>query len=258
MILQPVNLFFQVHGQGEPLIILHGLLGSSANWTTTCELLGRQFQVISVDLRNHGNSPHCNEFNFQVMVEDLKYLLERQNLQQAIVLGHSFGGRVAMEFADRYPEMVSKLIVVDVAPKAYPPVHNDLIDALLAVDLDKYASVREVVSALAVAIPSQQMRNFLAKSIYLSSKRGLCCKANLLAIRENMDKLCDSNDFKNSYIKPVLFITGELSDYVLSDDEVTIRKIYPHCQFETILGAGHWVHIDAKSNFIDAVSKFAT
>jgi len=256
MIPQPVKLFYQAHGQGEPLVVIHGLLGSSSNWSTTSELLGRRLQVFAVDLRNHGNTPHSNEFSFDSMAEDLKYFMESQNLRQAMILGHSLGGRVAMEFADRYPEMVSKLIVVDVAPKAYPPIHNEMIDAMLALDLGMYESAKEVVVALAAAVPSIQVRNFLTKNISRLSNGRLCWKVNLQAIRDNIDILGCSTNFKNSYLKPVLFIRGELSDYVLEEDESTIWSEYPHAQIAPIAGAGHWVHIDAKERFIETVLKF--
>ena len=256
MIPHPVKLFFQTHGQGEPLIILHGLLGSSSNWSATSELLGRRLQIFTVDLRNHGNSPHAADFSFYSMAEDLKFFMKCQNMRQAIVLGHSLGGKVAMEFADHYPEMVSKLIVVDVAPKAYAPIHNAMIDAMISLDLSMYDSAKGVIAALATAVPSLQVRNFLAKNINRLSTGGLRWKVNLQAIRDNMNSLSSSTNFNKSYLKPVLFIRGELSDYILEGDESSIRNIYPHAQIVTIAGAGHWVHIDAKDSFLDTVLKF--
>lgn len=254
--MQPVKLFFQTYGLGAPLIILHGLLGSSSNWSTTGRLLGRQLQVFAVDLRNHGNSPHASCFNFDVMTEDLNCFMEDQNLQHATVLGHSLGGRVAMEFADRYPEKVDKLIVVDVAPKVYASTHKELIDAMMAIDLGMYESAKEVVAALATDIPPLQVRNFLAKNIYRLPTGSLAWKVNLRAIRDNYAGLCGSTIFKDRYVKPVLFVCGELSDYILEEDKAIIRKIYPHAQIASIAGAGHWVHIDAKDIFIDTVLKF--
>lgn len=253
---QPIKLFCQTYGQGEPLIILHGLLGSSSNWSTTSELLGKRLHVFAVDLRNHGNSPHATDFDFHSMSEDLKFFMEGQNIRQAIVLGHSLGGRVAMEFADRYPELVCRLIIVDVAPKAYASTHNTMIDAMMALDLSMYKSAKEITATLASAVPSMQVRNFLAKNINRLSNGSLCWKVNLQAIRDNIDSLSCSTNFKNSYLKPVLFIRGEWSDYVLKEDEPTIRNIYPHAQIASIAGAGHWVHIDAKDRFIDTVLKF--
>lgn len=253
----PIKLFYKSHGNGPPIIILHGLLGSSSNWSTTADLLGKHLQVFAVDLRNHGNSPHARDFDFNSMVADLKIFMENQNMRQAIILGHSLGGRVAMEFADQYPAMVDKLIIVDVAPKSYPPTHKAMLDVLLAIDLNTYETAKDVVDALAKAIPSLQLRNFLAKNIYRMPDGLLGWKVNLRAIRDNYDSLCVSTDFKNSYEKPVLFIRGELSDYICAEDEPVIRKIYPQSKIKTIAGAGHWVHIDSKNSFLYTVLNFA-
>lgn len=258
MIPKPVKLYFKSCGQGEPIIILHGLLGSSSNWSTTSELLGRQLQVFTVDLRNHGNSPHATDFSFCSMAEDLKYFMECQYLSQAILMGHSLGGRIAMEFADRYPEMVSKLIVVDVAPKAYAPTtHNAMIDAMIALNLNMYDSTKEVAAALAEVVPSLQVRNFLVKNIFCSPNGNLFWKVNLKAIRDNIDSLSCSTSFNSNYMKPVLFIRGELSDYVLEEDKHIVMNIYPQAQIVTVAGAGHWVHVDAKNKLLAAVNKFA-
>lgn len=255
---QHVKLSFKTYGQGEPLVILHGLLGSSSNWSYTSELLGAQLKVFTVDLRNHGNSPHDPDFSFFSMAEDLKHFLESQNVPEAILLGHSLGGRIAMEFADRYPEMVSKMIVVDVAPKAYASTHNAMIDALLALELGMYKSTKEVVIALEATVPSMQLRKFLVKNISCTPQGNLIWKVNLQAIRDNIDSLSCKTNFKNCYINPVLFIRGELSDYLLEEDELTIRGIYPHAKIARIAGAGHWVHIDSKDHFIETVLKFTT
>jgi pimeloyl-ACP methyl ester carboxylesterase len=252
----PVNLYCETQGQGDPLIIIHGLLGSSSNWSKTSELLGKRLQVFTLDLRNHGNSPHSTEFDFISIVEDLKLFMESRNLRHAAILGHSFGGKVAMEFADHYPEMVDKLIIVDVAPKAYVPTHKALVEAMLALDLAKYKNINEVVNALASAIPSLQIRNFQAKNLIRLATGGLSWKVNLRAIRDNINVLSEGTALKNCFRKPSLFIRGELSDYILDEDEVGIRNMYPCAEIVTVEGAGHWVHIDARESFVDIILKY--
>jgi len=252
----PVNLYCETRGQGDPLIILHGLLGSSSNWSKTGELLAKRLQVFTLDLRNHGNSPHSSVFDFTSMVEDLKLFMESRNLRHAAILGHSLGGKVAMEFADRHPEMVAKLIIVDVAPKAYVSTHKAMVEAMMALDPAKYRNMNEVVTALASAIPSLQIRNFLAKNLIRLPSGDLSWKVNLRAIRDNIDVLSEAAVLKSRFGKPTLFIRGALSDYILDDDETGIRKIYPCAEIVTVEGAGHWVHIDARGIFIDIILKY--
>jgi pimeloyl-ACP methyl ester carboxylesterase len=250
-----VKLYFECHGQGDPIIILHGLLGSSSNWSATSAMLGKRLQVFTLDLRNHGNSPHTSEFDYPSMAEDLKSFMDTQGLRQATILGHSLGGKIAMVFADRYPEMIDKMIIVDIAPKAYPVDHKALIEAMLDVDLNIYNKVKEVVAALATAIPSIQVRNFLAKNLRKQDS-SFSWKVNLRAIRDNLDRLSERISLRNSFDKPVLFIRGDLSDYILEEDKASLCRIYPRAEIATIEGAGHWVHIDAKNSFVDKVWNF--
>jgi esterase len=252
---EQVKLYFECRGQGEPIIILHGLLGSSSNWSATSTMLGTQLQVFTLDLRNHGNSPHTSEFDYLSMAEDMKSFMDTQGLRHATILGHSLGGKVAMVFADRYPEMVDKMIIVDIAPKAYPVAHKALIEAMLAVDLNIYSKVNEVVAALATAIPSIQVRNFLAKNLRKQDSNFIW-KVNLRAVRDNINRLSERISLRNSFEQPVLFIRGNLSDYILEEDKASLCRIYPRAEIATIDGAGHWVHIDAKKSFVDKVLNF--
>lgn len=259
MTAKPIELYCQTYGQGAPLIILHGLLGSSSNWTMTSQLLGRQQRVFAVDLRNHGKSPHSMEFNFPVMCEDLKHFIETRNLRQPAILGHSIGGKVAMAFADLYPEMIDRIIIVDVAPKPYPETGKvivDALDAMLALNLDLCQGVNDVVDVLATAIPSLELRAFLAKNLRKLPTGNLGWTLNLRGIRDNIDILSEGPILKNRYRGPVLFVRGELSDYIQDEDEAKIRETYPCAEISTVAGAGHWVHIDNRNNFLEAVLSF--
>jgi len=218
-------------------------------------MLGKRLQVFTLDLRNHGNSPHSSEFDYPSMAEDVKSFMDTQGLRHATILGHSLGGKVAMVFADLYPEMVDKMIIVDIAPKTYPVVHKALIETMLAVDLNIYNKVNDVVTALATSIPSIQVRNFLVKNLRKQDS-SFSWKVNLQAIRDNIDRLSERISFRNSFEKPVLFIRGHLSDYILEEDKASLYKIYPRAEIVTIEGAGHWVHIDAKNSFVNKVWNF--
>jgi len=161
-----------------------------------------------------------------------------------------------MEFADRYPEMVDKLIVVDVAPKAYVQTHKAMVEVMMSLDLAKYKNINEVVNALASAIPSLQIRNFLAKNLIRLATGSMSWKVNLQAIRDNIGVLSEGTVLKGRFGKQALFVRGELSDYILDADEAGIRKIYPCAEIVTVEGAGHWVHIDARDSFVNVILKY--
>ena len=160
-----MQLYYQTYGAGFPLIILHGLFGSSDNWQPVAKKLGEQFQVFTPDLRNHDRSPHSEEFSYPLMAEDLREFMEQRALVRTHMLGHSMGGKAAMEFALRHPALVAKLIVVDMAPKAYPPVHVPLFEAMLALDLASFRERGEINAALTPKISNTQVRQFLLKNI---------------------------------------------------------------------------------------------
>src|SRR4051812_47077540 len=162
-----MKLFFREAGEGQPLIILHGLFGQSDNWNT----LAKQFaennlKVFTVDLRNHGLSPHSEEWNYKVMSEDILELINDNNLQDSIILGHSMGGKVAMQLAIDHPEALNKLIIADMAPKFYPILHQKIIEGLQSVDFTKVKTRKEVESKLSEYIHDFGTKQFLLKNIY--------------------------------------------------------------------------------------------
>ncbi len=251
------GLFYRKLGQGQPLVIMHGLFGQSDNWNT----LGKQFaekgfEVYIVDLRNHGLSPHNDVWNYQAMSDDILELINENNLQRVILLGHSMGGKVAMHFAIQHQELLYKLIIVDIAPKYYPPDHNDVLEALNAVDFNVVKTRKEVELILSKHIADFATRQFLLKNIYWKENAELDWRFNLKVITEqieNVGELTASNTICNV---PTLFIRGELSHYILDEDVNQIHSIFSSVTLETIAGAGHWVHAEKPKEFFECVMRF--
>jgi len=251
-----MQLHYQRFGEGAPLLILHGLFGSLDNWQTVSRLLGESYQAISVDLRNHGRSPHSEAFGYEVMAEDLLELMTSRKLPKISLLGHSMGGKLAMHFALNHPELVEKLIVVDMAPREYPPLHADIFKALLSVDLTQFRERHEVESALAPAIPQMAVRNWLLKNIGRDDQGGLKWKMNLPVIHRNYSALNQAIPPGKSFPGPVLFIKGGQSDYIQESDIPLILPLFPRTTFKTITGAGHWVHAEAPEALVTFVKRF--
>src|SRR5438445_11207875 len=158
-----MQLHFESHGNSPPLIVLHGLFGSLENWRSMTRRLGESFSVVAIDQRNHGRSPHSGEMSYPLMAEDLREFMTQQHLKTSHLLGHSMGGKTAMQFALRYPESVERLVIADMAPKAYRATQKEMIQALLALDLSKFGGRKEIELALAGPIPDLTVRQFLLK-----------------------------------------------------------------------------------------------
>src|SRR4029434_4443614 len=184
-----MNLAFEVVGTGRPLILLHGLLGSADNWRSMSRRLGAHYKVLAVDLRNHGRSPHSDIFDHDVMVADLREFVEQQALRRIMLLGHSLGGKVAMQFAIDYSEQVDRLVIVDIAPKPYEPSQSYLLKSMRALDLTRYKSFADVDVALVSKVSSESLRQFLLKNLTRDEKGRLRWKIHLEAIDQKYDKL---------------------------------------------------------------------
>jgi len=251
-----MRLNFQVQGEGFPLIILHGFLGSSDNWQVASNRLAERYKVYSLDLRNHGSSPHSDIMNYTVMSEDVCDFMDDCGLSSSFVLGHSMGGKVAMQFATEFPNKVETLIVVDIAPKTYQPSHRPMLNALLSLDLKIYKSFGEVDAALAAAIPDASLRQFLLKNLTRDKDGRLTWKIDLEAIERNYDYLAAAIAPRQKFNRPACFIRGGRSDYIPDDDISLIRKTFPQAEIKTIPNAGHWVHADAPEEFLKIVTDF--
>lgn len=249
-----MQLHYQRIGDGEPLILLHGLFGSSDNWGAIAKHLSKTHNVISVDLRNHGKSPHHHAQSYVDMASDLVELCNELDLHNIHLLGHSLGGKVAMQFATTHPDRLDKLIVVDMAMRSYEDEHTHLIDAMLAVDLGRMQNRSEVDKALSLAIPNVMIRQFLLMNL-IKSDTHLQWRINLPALKENYSLLTEAIETPTQFDKPSLFIRGERSDYIREDDIAQIKNTFTQSQFVS-LPAGHWVHAEQQEPFIEAILNF--
>lgn len=258
-----MKLFFRRYGiEGDqPLIILHGLFGISDNWVTYGRRIADEgFNVIIPDQRNHGMSPHSDVFNYLAMTDDLFQFIEEENIKQPILLGHSMGGKVAMRFALEYPDIVKKLIVVDISLKAYGdrPHHRNIIEAMQSVELDTLKSRQEVEEHLKLRVKEIRIRQFLMKNLHWRDKDSLEWRINLSGISQNLNQMFDAIETSETFNKPTLFIRGGASDYILPEDFPQIRWNFPYAEILTIEGASHWVHAEAFEQFYLITSGFLT
>ncbi len=251
-----MHLHYETYGQGHPLIILHGLFGTQENWRTLSKAFAQQFQVFALDQRNHGRSPHSEVFTYEAMSEDLHEFMQAHRLTSAHVLGHSMGGKVAMRFAVTYPELVDTLVVVDIAPKVYPPGHDDVFAGLYALDLPTLRSRHDADTALAHHLPDLVLRQFLLKNLERTESGAFRWRINLDGIRENYAEMLKGFDLTGTYTKPSLFIRGADSGYIKESDLLTIREIFPRARLVSIPGTGHWVHAEAPREFARIVVAF--
>lgn len=252
-----MKLHSNILGEGHPLLILHGFLGMNDNWKTLGnDFAEAGFEVHLIDQRNHGRSPHSEVFNYLELAKDVKEYIDNYSLKNVILIGHSMGGKTAMTAAALFPHLVEKLIVVDIAPKYYPPHHQKILEGLKAVDEAKLASRGDADELLAKYVKEKAVRMFLLKNLHWKSKELLGLRLNLEVLIKNTEELGASISSDLSYSKPTLFIKGEKSDYISSEDNVLIKKHFPQAEIVTIPKAGHWVHAENKSAFYDAVIKF--
>ncbi|WP_282132136.1 alpha/beta fold hydrolase [Cellulophaga baltica] len=242
----------QILGSGKPLIILHGFLGMSDNWKT----LGNQysengFEVHLVDQRNHGKSFQSDRFNYDVLAEDLLHYMAHHMIDTTILLGHSMGGKTAMLFACTYPEKVEKLLIADIAPKYYPPHHQEIINALNAIDLETLSSRTDADTALKKHIRDFGTRQFLLKNLYWREKGKLDFRFNLKVLSERMEEVGENINNTDSYAGPTLFLRGDRSEYIALEDYPEIKRHFPEAQVAEIKNAGHWLHAENPKQFYE-------
>lgn len=250
-------LFFRESGQGQSMIILHGLFGSSDNWFTLAKTFSELYKVYLIDQRNHGQSPHSSEFNYKLLTEDLEDFLSTHAIVDPIVMGHSMGGKTAMNLAVKRPGLISKLIVVDIVPKSYPVHHDHILDGMDAIDLERISSRIEADQILSQNISEPDVRQFLLKNLSRKSTGGFEWKINLKAIENHIEEIGEGMQYLGKFDKPTLFIKGARSNYYAPGDEAMIKSIFPQAIFSTI-DTGHWVQAEKPIEFADAVIQFLT
>lgn len=254
-----MKLFYRTLGEGKPLIIMHGLFGISDNWVTFGKKIAKLgYQVFIPDQRNHGQSPHSNTFNYLALTDDLYDFIEENEIENPILLGHSMGGKVSIRFTLENPELISKLIVVDISLREYPKreSHEKIINAMRRIDFEMVNSRKEVEMLLSERLTDIRLRQFILKNLYWESKEKLAWRINFEAICDNLDELFDGVDTIDTFEKPTLFVKGGLSDYILEEDIPIINYNFPKVQITTIENTSHWVHAEAPEKFYKIVTDF--
>lgn len=250
-----MKLFYRELGQGPSMIILHGLFGSSDNWYALSKEFAAHFHVYVPDLRNHGLSPHSADMNYPLMVDDLKEFIDTHHIQSPIIIGHSMGGKVAMNFAIKYPDSLAQLIVVDIAPKAYPVHHEAILRGLKAIDPKQLTSRKEADDILREYVPEPAVRQFLLKNLARNEQQEFIWRPHIAALNAHIEEMGADLKYTGQFPKPSLFIKGSQSDYILEEDKEKIFKLFPDAVFST-LPTGHWVQAENPGEFVKAVYEF--
>jgi pimeloyl-ACP methyl ester carboxylesterase len=251
-----MELFYRMHGEGEPLIILHGLLGSSDNWQNLAKRFSSSFRVYTPDLRNHGQSPHHDKMDFNVLNEDLLEFIQRMELSEINIIGHSLGGKTAMNFALKNPGSVKNLVIVDIGPWYYDVVHDRYIDSMLKLDLESFSRREEIDMAFSKDIANPVIRQFLLKNLKRDERGKFVWKINLDIIKRNLPDLGEPVVSEIPFPKPTLFIAGGKSEYVKPKDIGDIQSLFPAVKVVFFENAGHWVHADEPERFYKTVMEF--
>ena len=251
-----MKLFYRKYGDGPPLVILHGLYGLSDNWVTIAKKLGNSFTVYLPDQRNHGQSPHSQIHDYDSMRDDLFELAGDLNLKKFFLAGHSMGGKTAISFALKWPEMLNGLLIADISPftnetgrQSIYVQHFTILNAILSFDLDKISTRREAGNVLLEKIPSEKVRELILKNLQRTTDNNFAWKLNAQSILKNLDKIMEGVERQTDYSQqiigfPVIFLKGGDSDYIPAVDFRDIRNVFPAAEIIEIPGAGHWIHVD--------------
>lgn len=246
----------KIIGEGEPLLILHGFLGMGDNWKSLGNKFSENYEVHLMDQRNHGRSFFDDEFNYEVLVDDLLNYMNHHQLKKTIILGHSMGGKTAMLFAVTHPEKVDKIIIADIGPKFYPRHHDTILEGLSTIDFSKQKSRSEVEKVLKSYIPEWGIRQFLLKNVYWKTKEQLAFRFNLGVLLENIDEIGTALPSLTVYQGKTLFLKGENSGYITKDDIPLIKAHFPKAEIKTVKNAGHWLHAENPQDFYNYVAEF--
>lgn len=250
-----MKLQHRIIGEGKPLIILHGLFGSSDNWQTHAKRFSEYFQVILVDQRNHGHTDWSDDFSYDLLAADLHELISDLGFEKVHLLGHSMGGKTVMRYAQLYPETIEKMIVVDMGIKQYPLHHQQILAGIHAVNQTAMDSRSQAEEILLPYIPEIGTRQFLLKNLYWIEKGKLAWRMNVAVLEKEMDQILLALPDAEIMVQ-TLFIRGALSAYILDEDIPEIEEQFPDSTFITIANAGHWVHAEQPEEFMNTVLEF--
>ena len=247
-----MQLNYKSFGSGPALIILHGLFGSLDNWQTLAKQFAEHFSVFIIDQRNHGKSPHAEEtFNYPALAEDLREFMEQQGMYAAHLIGHSMGGKVAMQFAVDHEGMVDRMIVADMAPMKYPPHHQDVLPALREFPFDTITRRQDAEEWLGGRITDYGTRQFLLKNLDRTPSGGFEWKFNFPVLDRDYEQILDGIEASFPVQVPTLFLRGGKSNYVREEYFPEIKAMFPDAEFDSIPDAGHWLHADRPDAFLE-------
>ena len=250
-------IFSRTYGEGIPLIIIHGLFGMSDNWNTLGKKFAENFNVHIVDLRNHGRSFHSDDFSYELMAEDIEKYIEHFGLNKPILLGHSLGGKVAMNLCFRNSSKYSKLVVADIAPRVYSiNYHKNILQILNAMSIKEFSSRSQIDLALSSEIKEFSVRQFLMKNLYRDQNKEFSWRFNIKTLKEKISNISGAEFMQQNTQIPTLFLKGELSNYINQEDELLISKYFVNSKIKSILNSGHWVHAEQPKQFYKSVFEF--
>ena len=258
-----VELNYRITGDGPPLILLHGLFGSLDNLGGISRRLQDHWQVHALDQRNHGSSPHTDTMDYPAMADDVLAYMDARGLEKASILGHSMGGKTAMQVALQASDRVDRIIVADIAPVTYPPRHDAVLEGLKAVDLSSIRSRQDADSVLADYVDEPGVRQFLLKNLVRvtddernESSGPYRWRLNLPAIEQCYPKLALAPEGDRPFEGPVLFIKGADSAYIQEKHRDEIRRLFPNADLRIIAGTGHWLHAEKPDSFAALCRRF--
>lgn len=246
----------QYSESGEPLVILHGLFGNQANWGQHAKIFANTFSVYGIDHRNHGRSDWDDNMTYEVMANDVRETMKLHSIENANIIGHSMGGKIAMQVALTWPHLVNRMVLVDIAPVKYTPHHNQIFAGLEFLNLDMIDSRMDADEVLADFVPEKSIRDFLLANLLKDEEGSFYWRMNLDAIKKCYPNLVDAIKSENTFDKEVLFMKGGKSDYILKKYEKDIMKYFPKASITEFKTAGHWLHTEQPELFQSTVYKF--
>ena len=251
-----ISLNYKKIGEGDPVIILHGLFGMLDNWQSFGKQLAKDYEVYLVDQRDHGRSPHTQAFDYRVLATDIRDFMRQHDIRTARIVGHSMGGRTAMNVALLYPEIVDQLLVVDMGVKTYQGGHEYIIEALQSIPIHEVDSRSEVDAMLASSISQAGVRLFLMKNLTRSKTGGYTWKINLNLLAKSYPNIMRGIDTDIPSVTNTLFVKGGNSAYIEDGDMDGIKSVFTKADLVTIEGAGHWIHAEKPQELLDITKRF--
>ncbi|MDZ7736756.1 MAG: alpha/beta fold hydrolase [Gammaproteobacteria bacterium] len=243
-------------GNGPAVVLLHGLLGNGRNLAPMARVLADEYRVLTPDLRNHGQSPHTETMDYPELAADLIALLDKNRIDRAALAGHSLGGKIVMTTALLYPDRVTKLVSLDMAPVPYAQTLGDLLETLQRLPLDTIRNRKDADEWLRCeGVEEKRLRGFLLQNL-VRDKDGYCWRVNLETLRSQRQTMTGFPDTAEPWPGPALFLYGENSDYVLPEHHAEIRRLFPAAEIEEVPNTGHWLHAERPQPIADRLKKF--